>query len=49
MILVETIPGIEGGGMVEGVNSSTIYLIYCKKLCKCYNVPPPSTTIIKVK
>jgi hypothetical protein len=22
-----------------------IYLIPCKNLCKCYNVPPPSTTI----
>jgi hypothetical protein len=30
---------------VEEVNSSMIYLIHCKNLCKCYNVPPPSTTI----
>jgi hypothetical protein len=29
----------------EGVNSSMIYLIHCKNLCKCHNVPPPSTTI----
>jgi hypothetical protein len=28
---------------VEGVNSSIISLIHCNKLCKCYNVPPPST------
>jgi hypothetical protein len=21
----------------------------CKNLCKCYNVPPPSTTIINLK
>jgi hypothetical protein len=36
----------QGRGMGEsnGVgNSSMIYLIYCKNLCKCYNVPPPST------
>jgi hypothetical protein len=26
--------------MVEGVNSSLIYLICCKNLCKCHNVPP---------
>jgi hypothetical protein len=25
--------------MVEGVNSSMIYLIYCKNFCKCHNVP----------
>jgi hypothetical protein len=24
-----------------------IYLIHCKNLCKYYNVPPPSTTIIE--
>jgi hypothetical protein len=34
---------------VEGVNSSMIYLIHCKNLCKCYNVPPPRTTIKKKK
>jgi hypothetical protein len=28
----ETIP-------VEGVNSNMMYLIYCKNLCKCHNVP----------
>jgi hypothetical protein len=26
-----------------------IDLIHCKNLCKCYNVPPPSTTIKKGK
>jgi hypothetical protein len=31
----------------EGANSSMIYLIHCKKLCKYSNVPPASTTIIK--
>jgi hypothetical protein len=33
--------------MVEEVNSSIIYLIYCKNICKCHNVLPPS--IIKKK
>jgi hypothetical protein len=48
MILVETIPGMVGVGkrrMVQGVNSSMIYLIYCKNICKCYNVLPPRMTI----
>jgi hypothetical protein len=45
MIPVETVPGIERG--VETMNSSMIYLIHCKKVCKYYNVPLPSTTIIK--
>jgi hypothetical protein len=26
--------------LVEGVNSSTMYLIYCKNFCKYLNVPP---------
>jgi hypothetical protein len=26
--------------MMEGVNSSMIYLIYCKNFCKFHNVPP---------
>jgi hypothetical protein len=48
MILVETVPGNNRGKRaVEGVNSSMIYLIHYKNLCKCYNVPPSSTTIIK--
>jgi hypothetical protein len=50
MIPVEIVPGIQGGGKkaVEGVNSSMIYLMHCKNLCKCYNVSSPSTTIIKI-
>jgi hypothetical protein len=32
---------------VEGVNSSMIYLIHYKNFCKCHDVPPPSTTILK--
>jgi hypothetical protein len=35
----------ENGG---GVNSSMIYLIYCKNFCKWHNVPQPSITV-KVK
>jgi hypothetical protein len=31
--------------MVEEVNSYMIYLIHCKKFCKCHNVLKPSTTI----
>jgi hypothetical protein len=31
---------------MEGVNSTMIYLIYCKNFCKCHDVPPPS--IIKM-
>jgi hypothetical protein len=33
-----------GWGMKKNggeVNSSMIYLIYCKNFCKCYNVPYP--------
>jgi hypothetical protein len=33
---------------MEGINSSMIYLIYCKNFCKCHNVPPLSTTIKKI-
>jgi hypothetical protein len=54
MIPVETVPGIgQGVGScrraVQEVNSRMIYLIHCRKLCKCYNVPPPSPKIIKRK
>jgi hypothetical protein len=46
-IPVETVSQMRGRRlrMVEGVSSSMIYLIYCKNLCKCHNVPPPSITI----
>jgi hypothetical protein len=52
MILVESFPGNMVGGderVVMGVNSSMIYLINCKNLCRCYHVPPLSTTIKKIK
>jgi hypothetical protein len=45
---VETMPGMEGGGIKENdgwVNSSMIYLVYCKNFYKCHNVPPSSTII----
>jgi hypothetical protein len=44
MIPVQTIPGMGGG-----VNSSMIYLIYCKSLYKCHNISLPSTTIKTIK
>jgi hypothetical protein len=31
------------------LNSSVTYLIHCKNLCKCHNVPPPSTAIKRKK
>jgi hypothetical protein len=43
MIPVETTPGM--GRMMMGVNSSLIYLIYCKNLCKYHNVAPLSTAL----
>jgi hypothetical protein len=54
MIPVETVTGIRGRvwkTSVEKVNSSIIYLILCKNLCKCYNVLLSNTTVIikKVK
>jgi hypothetical protein len=42
MRLVETVPGMGGGKIKEnggGVNSTMIFLIYCKNFCKCHNVP----------
>jgi hypothetical protein len=46
MRLVETVLGKgEWEREVEGDNSSMIYLIHCKNLCKCYNIPTPSTAI----
>jgi hypothetical protein len=33
----------------EMSNSSIIYLKHCKNLCKCCNVPTPSTTITKIE
>jgi hypothetical protein len=48
MVPVETIPGMEEGGVKEnggGVNSCMIYLIYCKNICKYHNVDLPSTIV----
>jgi hypothetical protein len=47
MIPVETVPGMGKGirrRAVEGLNSSMVYLIQCKNLCKCHNKFPPTTT-----
>jgi hypothetical protein len=43
---VDAVPGMGEGRqrrMMEGVNSTMIYLIYCKKFCKCHNLPPVTT------
>jgi hypothetical protein len=48
MIPVKTVPGIQGGRMKEsseGRDSSMMYLIHHKNLCKYSNVHPPSTII----
>jgi hypothetical protein len=40
----ETVPGIRGRRIKVssgGDDSSIIYSIHCKKLCKCHNVPLP--------
>jgi hypothetical protein len=46
IIPVEIIPGMgwgrEGGREVKGGNSSMIYLMHCKNLCKCHKVPHPA-------
>jgi hypothetical protein len=49
-IPVETVPEIgrgvyDKGEWWRGVNSSVIYLIYCKNIYKCHNVSPSSKTI----
>jgi hypothetical protein len=44
-IPVETTPGIKGGGIKESCGGGEFkYLMHCKNLCKCYNVPPPNNT-----
>jgi hypothetical protein len=47
MIVVETIPGIGGGGMKENGGRVNSNMIYCKNFCECHNAPSPSTTIKK--
>jgi hypothetical protein len=37
---VETTPGTGERRVVEGVKSTMIYSVYCKKFCKCHNVAP---------
>jgi hypothetical protein len=48
MTPIETIPGLGRGVIKEndgGVNSSMIYLLYCRNISKCHNAPTHSTTI----
>jgi hypothetical protein len=51
-IPLETIPemGVEWGIKENGGGGKfrIIYLMYCKNLCRCHNVPLPTTTI-KIK
>jgi hypothetical protein len=45
MIPVEAVPGMGEGGWgrkMERGNSSMVYLIQCKNLVKCWNVPTPA-------
>jgi hypothetical protein len=49
VVSVETTPGMRGKEDDGEVNSSSIYLMYCKNFCKYHNVPRPSTTIKKSK
>jgi hypothetical protein len=37
---VETIPGMGIMGIREGDRVVNSVAIYCKKFCKCHNVPP---------
>jgi hypothetical protein len=49
-MVLETISRMGVGGLrriVEGVNSSMVYLTHYKSFCKCHNVPTPSTTVEK--
>jgi hypothetical protein len=50
MIPVETIPCIWGRVMKErfgGCEFKYDIVVHCKNLCKCHNVPSPSTKIIE--
>jgi hypothetical protein len=46
MIPAETVPGMEEEAIKENSGMGEFkyeILIYCKKFCKCHNVPPPNT------
>jgi hypothetical protein len=50
MTPVEIVPGFRGRGIKESdgrwrVNSSMMYLIYCKNPCKYHSVSPPGRKI----
>jgi hypothetical protein len=47
-ILVETTKGIRGEGMKESGKGGA-YLILCKDLCKCHNVPSSIKTIKEIR
>jgi hypothetical protein len=52
MVPGETVLGTRGRGIRESsrqLNSTMIYLIYCKNRGKYYNVPPPNRTIKKIR
>jgi hypothetical protein len=40
---VETIPGMQGGGYKGEDGDGEFSMTYCKNICKCHSVPPPST------
>jgi hypothetical protein len=44
MIPVETVPGVRGGGNKREQWKGE-FKCYIFDICKCHNVPPPSTTI----
>jgi hypothetical protein len=37
---IETIPGMEEGGIKENDEGMNLIMIYCKNFCKCHSVPP---------
>jgi hypothetical protein len=37
---VESIPGMQEGGIKENVGGVNLSIIYCKNFCKCHIVPP---------
>jgi hypothetical protein len=47
MIAAETVLEWGKRGLRKAVEMVNLYLTYFKNLCKCYNVPTPSTTIRK--
>jgi hypothetical protein len=46
---IETIPGIGGRRINENLEGMNSTMIQCKNFCKCHNVPPSTTIILKKK